>query len=169
METERLYLRRFNVNDLCEFVELIKDKMSGQTADYDDQYPTDDESLKTILSYFAQTDEFFAVVLKQFNRLIGYVALNVVDDKTRNLGICLHSSYHKKGYATEAVASVITYAKDVLKLKALVSGTALLNVSTIKLLERFGFTETSRSEASFKTDENGVPIKFVGCSYKLEL
>lgn len=169
METEHTYIRRFAKDDTDAFCELIRDKMNGETAAYDEQFPTDDDSLRGILNYFVQTDEFLAVTLKGENRLIGYISLNKIDENTRNLGFCIHSAYQKKNYATEAVGEVISYVKNVLKVKSIVSGTALCNVAAVKLLKKYNFTETSRSEGSFTNDEKGKPITFVGCAYTLTL
>lgn len=168
IETKRLFVRRFLTSDLEEFKVLIRDKMSTDMAPYDDQYPTDDASLQNILNYFTQTDEFLAVELKETNALIGYLALNKVDAQTKNLGYCILSSLWNKGYATEAVGELINYAKNVLHTKKLVSGTALINIPSVKLLKRFGFVEVSQGQISFARDENG-PIVFIGASYELSL
>ncbi|MDD4796540.1 MAG: hypothetical protein PHO66_02065 [Eubacteriales bacterium] len=68
METANLYLRSFVPGDFSDFAELIRDKMASQYAAYDHPFPTDEGSLKDILSYFCATDEFFAVELKAEKR-----------------------------------------------------------------------------------------------------
>ena len=63
---------------------------------------------------------------------------------------------------------MIEYAKSI-KIKKLVSGTALENVPSVKLLKKLNFTETGRETCSFTCDADGKPIYFTGCSYELLL
>ncbi len=166
METTRLVLRRFTPEDLNDFVELIQDKMSSAYAAYDEQFPTGEESLRNVLACFAGTDEFFAVELKAEMKVIGFIALNRIDAETRNLGYCIHSAYQGNRYAGEAVTAVIAYAKNGLKLRRLVSGTAEANAPSVRLLQNAGFILTGKSVGSFAKDEHGAPIEFVGCSFE---
>ena len=166
METNNLYLRKFMLSDLSDFSELIRDKMSSEYARYDWPFPTDIDSLKNVLSYFSKSDEFFAVVLKSENRVIGFISLNSVDDKTKNLGFCIHTKYQKRGYATEAVSEIKRYAKKELKLYKLVSGTAKANISAVKFLTKAGFIITGESIGSFMKDQYGHPVEFMGYSFE---
>ena len=52
METARLSIRRFENTDFPTFAALIRDKMSDPAHIYDHSFPTDDENLRHILSYF---------------------------------------------------------------------------------------------------------------------
>lgn len=167
METKNLVIRKFIVEDLDYFKELIRDKMNSEMAIYDDQFPTDDNSLKSIFDYFMTTDEFMGVALKENNTIIGFVSLNRIDDISRNLGYCINSKYQGLGYATEAVGALINYAKYELKLKKLVSGTAKNNIPSVELLKHLNFIETKSSIASFVNDDNGNPIEFIAASYEL--
>lgn len=169
METSRLIIREFVLDDFVEFTELIRNKISSKYAVYDEQFPTDSESLKGLLSYFADSDEFFAVELKTENKVIGFISLNYIDDNTRNLGYCIHTSYQGRGYAKEAIEEVKKYAKEELELCMLISGTAEENEPSIHLLTSAGFTITGKQQGSFVNDENGNPIVFMGCSFECKL
>lgn len=139
METDRLYIRKFVEEDIEAFCELIRNKMASPYAVYDHAFPTDDDGLHEVLRYFTSTDEFWALELKAESRVIGFISLNRVDEVSRNLGYCLHTEWHKKGYATEAAQRMIKYAAEELKLKKLVSGTAKENLPSVRLLDRLGF------------------------------
>lgn len=169
IDTKRLKIRRFTIKDLNDFSVLIRDKMSAEYCKYDEQFPTDDASLSGILAYFSGSDEFFAVELKSENKIIGYISLNRADGDARNLGYCIHSAYRGKGCATEAVGAIITYAKNILRLNRLVSGTAEENTPSVRLLERAGFHRTGSEKGSFANDENGTPVIFTGVSFELIL
>ena len=169
METKRLIIRKFVLDDFQDFTELICDKMSSKYAVYDEQFPTDNESLKGLLSYFVDSNEFFAVELKSEHKVIVFVCLKYVDDNTRNLGYCIHTSYQGKGYAKETVEDVMRYAKEELKLGKLISGTAEENEPSVRLLASAGFTITGKQQGSFVNDENGNSIVFMGCSFECKL
>ena len=95
--------------------------------------------------------------------------MNYIDDNTRNLGYCIHTSYQGRGYAKEAVEEIKKYAKEELELYMLISGTAEENEPSIHLLTSAGFTITGKQQGSFVNDENGNPIVFMGCSFECKL
>ncbi|HHZ18204.1 MAG TPA: GNAT family N-acetyltransferase [Acholeplasmataceae bacterium] len=166
LETKRLIIRRFIDTDKDDFIKLIKDKMGSKYSIYDHQYPTDEENISLIFEYYCRSDEFYAVEIKEEQRLIGFISLNHFDEKTRNLGYCLHSDHHRKGLGKEMVSAIIKYARDVLKLKKLVAGTAEENIPSFRLLQGLGFNIVKKELASFTNDEKGDPITFVGCSFE---
>lgn len=164
MNTSNLILRKFTKTDFCDFSTLIQDKQTSPYSQYDEQFPTDLAQLQEILDYFIVSDDFFAIELKSNNCVIGFISLNYIDKSTRNLGFCIHSCYQGKGYGTEAVAGTIKYAKEVLHLHRLTSGTAKVNTPSMRLLQHAGFRIVSESEASFVNDEAGKPVIFMACS-----
>lgn len=141
METERLYIRKFVAGDIDDFCELIRDKMASPYAIYDSAFPTDDAGLREVLGYFASTDEFWALELKEESKIIGFISLNHVDDTSRNLGYCLHTQWQGKGYATEAARRMIRYAAEELGFDKLVTGTADENLPSVRLLDKLGFVK----------------------------
>lgn len=168
-ETKRLIIRRFLDSDREDFEQLIIDKMNSEYAVYDHPFPTDKENLGKVFDYFRQSEEFFAIELKANRRLIGFLTLNYVDEGSRNLGYCLHTAYHRQGLGKEMVASIIRYAKEDLKLKKLVSGTAAGNIPSVKLLLGSGFKIIKEETSSFAKDEKGNPIASVGYLFELIL
>ena len=148
METERLYIRRYTKEDFPGFCELIRDKMASPYAKYDHTFPTEDAALMEVLNFFAISDEFWALEEKSEHKIIGFVSLNYVNEASRNLGYCLHTPWHGKGYASEAARRIIRYAREELGLEKLVTGTAEENLPSVRLLERLGFTRLC--EGSFE-------------------
>jgi [ribosomal protein S5]-alanine N-acetyltransferase len=166
METKRLILRRFSMDDFPAFAGLIRDKMASELSRYDNQFPTDDEGIREVLQYLTGLNGFFAVILKAENRLIGFVALNEIDEETRNFGYCIHSAYQGKGFATEAAAPVIAYAKDSLRARRLLASTAEVNAASVRLLERAGFRRVGRGTGSFVKDAQGNPVVFASLDFE---
>lgn len=168
METSRLILRYFTDNDLEDFKYLIRNKMNCEDSIYDDQFPVDDNSLVYVFQYFINSKEFYAIELKNNNKLIGYVSLNVVDNQTRNLGYLIHSDYRRNGYGFEAATLIKNYAKE-LGIKKLVAGTAEENIPSVKIITKLGFTLIDKQLGSFVNDKNGKPIEFMGLSFECNL
>lgn len=169
METKNLVIRKFMHDDFQDFFELICNKMNSKYAVYDEQFPTDIDSLKGLLSFFMDSDEFFAIELNAKGKVIGFVSLNYVDEFTRNLGYCIHTEYQGNGYAKEIVIEMKRYAKEELKIEKLISGTAEENIPSVNLLLGSGFIITDRQQGSFTNDENGNPITFRGCFFECVL
>lgn len=169
METKRLTLRELTPEDFPAFAELIRDKMRSEISRYDNQFPTDDEGLRKALNYMIELDCFFAVVLKGAEKLIGFVSLNKIDAETRNFGYFVHSGYQGNGYAAEAAAPVVAYARDTLKTRKLRASTAEVNTPSVRLLKRAGFVCTGKGNSSFAKDEHGDPIVFKSLSFELIL
>ena len=162
METKRLQLNRFSPDDADDFKALIRDKMASPYAMYDHAFPTDDAGLRDVLNYFIGSEEFLAVRLRTEHKVIGFIALNPVDNETRNLGYCIRSDYQRQGYAGEAVAAVKEYARNELRVQRLVSGTAEANTPSVRLLLSAGFRVTGRGMESLGTSAQGEPVSFVG-------
>lgn len=168
-ETENLIIRRFLDSDVDDFKKLIIDKMNSKYSKYDKQFPIDDERLNKVFDYFRESNEFYGVEIKEKHKIIGFISLNYIDNKTRNLGYCLHSDYHHQGLGKEMICTIINYAKDVLKLEKLVAGTAEENIPSVKLLHEAGFKVVNKELTSFTKDEKGNLITFVGCMFEINL
>lgn len=169
IETERLIIRNFVLEDWKLLREIILKKEASEYAAYDYSFPTSEDDVKKITQWFVGGDAFLAVCLKP-DCLIGYIALNKAEDAEKaeyDLGYCFHPEYLGKGYATEACADTIRYAFECLGALRITSGTAEANIPSCKLLNRLGFHVVGESVASFRQDEKGNPIEFKGLAFEL--
>lgn len=82
----------------------------------------------------------FAIELKSEKKLIGGIGLSKVNKEqgTATIGYWLNINYHKKGYGSEALKSVLDFAFKELKLRRIEAGVFTGNPSSGKLLEKFG-------------------------------
>ena len=152
LETERLIIRNFRIDDWEALHELINQYVSSGLVAYEpDQWPTSMEEIKKITEWFANGDSYFAVCLKDADRFIGFVALNKVQKEQEfNLGYIFNFNYHGKGYATEACNAVLDYGFNQLQVQRVITGTRLENTASVRLLERLGFKRTSEKEGLFE-------------------
>ncbi len=170
LETERLLIRNFRLNDWQALHEIICQYQSSDLAIYDQQWPTSPEEIKTITEHFANQDSALAVCRKDTGQLIGFVALGAEDEQDQsrfNFGYIFNFHYHGKGYATEACQAVLCYAFDRLQVDKVIAGTAANNKGSCRLLERLGFKMTSESLCSFAKTRAGDPIEFVGYGFEI--
>ncbi|MBC8229543.1 GNAT family N-acetyltransferase [bacterium] len=170
METERLVIRNFDVDDWHELQEMITQYQSSDYAVYDHEWPTSTEKIKGIVEWFAGGDSYLAVCLKNTRKLIGYIALNQgkkEDCLEFNLGYCFNFDYHGKGYATESCRALVEYAFNQLGADRIVTGTAAANYPSCLLLKRLGMRKTGENTGSFRKTPDGKLIEFVGFSFAL--
>jgi len=170
LETERLTIRNFGINDWEALHEMINQYESSEFAVYDHQWPTSPEEIKKTTAWFASGDSYFAVCLKDTGRFVGFVSLNPEqksDCREFNIGYIFNFDYHGKGYATEACRAAIGHAFDRLQAQSVLAGTAAENRVSCRLLERLGFKRTGESTGSLRNTRDGKPIEFLGYTYAI--
>lgn len=76
METDRLTIRNFRVNDCEALREMILQYQASEYAAYDHPWPTTPDEIRKVAEWFASGDNYLAVCLKDTGRFIGFVCLN---------------------------------------------------------------------------------------------
>ena len=161
LETERLVLQEFNVDD-AEFIltllntpgwlEYIGDKNVRSVEDavnYLENVP--------IKSYRENGFGLWLTLLKNNSTPIGMCGLikrESLDDI--DIGFALLPEYSKLGYAYEIAHATINYAKHSLGINKVVAITDSNNVSSIKLLNKLGL----QFEKTLKLSENDIVLLF---------
>jgi RimJ/RimL family protein N-acetyltransferase len=167
ISTQRLTIRSLANEDWQEMLAIFQDKEASPYAVYDYATPTNETDARKVIQGFAGGDRLLVLWEKQLQRLIGYIALMGKDIRQRDLGYCLHSTYHRRGYAREACEAVIRYAFTELGVDRLTSGTAIDNIPSNRLLYSLGFEKTGEETCSFRTSPAGEPLSFRGSSFVL--
>lgn len=149
IETERLLLRTFTIEDAALIYELNSDpEVTRYTGDPIDSIEKAKEVLeKTILPQYALYNYGrWAVHLKSSMEFIGWCGLKNrperrgSDDYWIDLGYRFKKIFWSKGYATEAAFSSIKYGFQVLKLKRIIGAAMPGNQASIRVLENCGMT-----------------------------
>lgn len=144
IETERLILRRLNVNDGKRILEIFSDE---EIMKYYGKYPIHElsEALSLIDKLNSNFDEGrgirWAIELKNNQELIGTCGLhswNKVNARIE-VGYELHKNYWGNGFVREAVQEVTNYAFESLDIHRIEALTYPENISSIKSLEALGF------------------------------
>jgi RimJ/RimL family protein N-acetyltransferase len=143
LETERLILRRLTKADAPFMLELLNDpSYIRNVADRGVRTVADAENYlaaKMLPSYEEHGFGFYLMELKDARTPIGTCGLakrENVDDI--DVGYGLLERYAGNGYATEAAAGVLHYARNVLKLTRIVGFTSTKNHNSQRVLNKLG-------------------------------
>jgi len=151
METDRLVMRRFTVDDATFILRLLNEpgwiQYIGDRGV--DSIVTASAYIETklIASYEQHGFGLYAMQLKGEDTLIGMCGLikrDGLDDI--DIGFALLAEYEGKGYATEAAKATLEHAHKIHALERIVAITIEDNVRSIRLLEQIGmgFEKTIR-------------------------
>jgi RimJ/RimL family protein N-acetyltransferase len=144
LETERLVLRRLGDADAPFIVALLNDP--GWLRYIGDKGVKSLDDARTYIRtgpaemYARLGHGLYLVELKQDAVPIGLCGLikrDILDDV--DLGFAFLPQYRAQGYAREAAAAALAYARDALGLRRIVAITSPDNADSGRLLERIGF------------------------------
>lgn len=147
LETERLILREWNLQDLDDFFEYASIPEVGPMAGWP---PHENKEISLeILKRFINGKKTFAIVYKENNKTIGSLGIEEygLEDKLtefipyqgRSIGYVLSKDYWGKGLMPEALEEVINYCFNDLNYDFLLSGHFDFNHRSCRVQEKCGF------------------------------
>jgi len=154
LETERLILRQFSLEDAPFILELVNDPSFIQNIGDRGVRTLDDArsyiQKGPVASYARNGFGLYLVALKDTGESLGMCGLirrDGLDDV--DIGYAFLPRFWSKGYAVEAARAVKIYAKDQVGLKRIVAITDPANEGSIRVLEKLGlhFEKTVRLSA----------------------
>lgn len=167
IETERLYLRELDLEDIDELSKVLSDPESMK------YYPepfSRDKVKKWIQwnmdQYIKYHHGLWAVILKDGEKFIGDcgITMQKIEEETvPEIGFHILKDYWNQGYATEAAGACKDYAFRVLQYPRVFSYTTVKNVSSQKVAAKIGMKEYKTFEkngekqivqAAFHVDES---------------
>ncbi len=142
LETERLYLREFTIDDAQLLIDLNSD--IDVTRYTGDGLVKDIDEAKRILTdiilpQYKNKIGRWAVHLKSTDEFIGWCGLKyLVETNELDLGYRFFKIHWGKGYATESARAVNDYGVNTLKLTSIVARAAKANVASINVIKKMG-------------------------------
>lgn len=108
IETNRLILRKFEEKDIQALYLLLKDEEVNTFLPW---YPVKNikDTEDFYKKHFANKKYCFAICLKENDKLIGYIKVDM--DDSHDLGYALHKEFWHKGIACEASKALINQLK----------------------------------------------------------
>lgn len=152
MQTENLILRLIHINEAEKLLDFELrnrnrfEKVSGtRSQDFYTLETRRNMIERSISAYANQSMIRFGIYLLDDETLIGSIALNDVIWSPAllctYLGYMIDQDYQNKGYATEAIQVMCTYAFDTLHLHRIEAGVMPSNIASQKVLEKNGFIQ----------------------------
>lgn len=145
IETNRLRIRKFELNDVQAVLEYTAD---NQVMKYiPEGVFTEEDAVKFIDANMSDKAEKFAVVLKDENTLIGHIVFHkYFGQHTYEIGWVFNPRFQNKGYGSEAAKSVLKYGFEELKLHRIIATCQPENKASYRVMEKIGM----RREGYFK-------------------
>jgi RimJ/RimL family protein N-acetyltransferase len=144
LETDRLLLREFVMDDVKEFFRMVSD--SDVTRFTGDDCQTLEEASKRLedgpfQDYRKHGYGRWAAVYKPTGTVIGFAGLKYMDDVGEvDLGFRFFKEHWGKGLATEASRAIVAYGFGTHQLKRIIGMADIENKASIRVLEKVGFT-----------------------------
>lgn len=147
IETKRLILRAFTLEDLDDFYEYASVQGVGERAGW--AHHKSKQESQEILKRFIAEDKTFAICLKKDGKVIGSLGVEkygLEESLTefngylgREIGYVLAKPYWGKGIMPEAVTAVIEYLFKEIGLDFLICGYYDFNAQSKRVQEKCGF------------------------------
>ncbi len=156
IETEELLIRNFELKDKEDLCEYMLQRVNAQF----EAYPNfTQQKAKEEIEFRSQSDEFFAIELKEKHKVIGNVYMGKRDFNSRELGYVLNEDYQNKRYGSIACKEIIEYFFK-LGVHRIYAECAPQNIPSWRLLEKIGLKREAhfRKNVSFHNDAKGNPI-----------
>jgi len=147
IETERLIIKPYRIEDLSECFQLMQDKELFRYMDMDVMSLEEYKRLFTWLIDSYETtfdDEFrysFNVTLKENGTHIGWCGIGALDYDTRcrEIYYLIGKKYWNNGYGIEVAKALLAYGFNVIGLNEIVALCEKANIASRKIIENMGF------------------------------
>ena len=157
LDTKRLLLRQWSIEDIEDFHEL----MCNPACMIGGWKPSScrEDSLNILKSYI-ETDGIFAIILKECGKAIGFIKIYPDNNRgkyyAKMINYLLNENFWNNGYMTEAVTCMVSYAFEDLNVDLLSAFTTPQNTSSKSVLKKSGFIYELTIENGFKRYDNEI-------------
>ena len=142
LETERLYLREFTIDDAPLLVDLNCDPRVVKYTENGLITTIEAAKLKLtndILLQYPNKLGRWAVHLKSTDEFIGWCGVKYIEkEKVHTLGYRFFYKHWHNGYATEAAKISLEYASASLKLRGIIAKALKENTASIQVMKKLG-------------------------------
>ena len=155
--TERLVIRRIEARDWEDIYEYLSDEEVIRFEPYDVMTK---EQVKAETEKRVNHESFYAVCMKENEKMIGNFYLDKEEFDTYELGYVFNRRFQKQGFATEGAKAILDYAFNELNARRVTAMCNPENVNSWKLLERLSFRREGHliQNIYFRKDHHDEPI-----------
>lgn len=142
LETERLYLREFTLDDAQCLIDLNSDpEVTRYTGDGPVKNLETSQKILTDIIFPQYKNKIgrWAVHLKSTDEFIGWCGLKYIAEENEiDLGYRFFKKHWGKGFATESAKAVLEYGTNKMNLKNIIGRAAKDNTGSINVLKKMG-------------------------------
>jgi len=145
LHTERLHLRKMKASDSSSLFRIWSDPdvtkfMNVSCFTNEDQA----KEMINLLDDLSRDNKAirFSIIKKESNEIIGSCGFNLLDfeNKKAEIGYDIARSFWGRGYASEAISSLLDHGFSILRLNRIEAKVEPENMNSIKLLQKLNFT-----------------------------
>ena len=141
LQTERLVLRAFDLNDTVDVYAYAHSPVVGPMAGWPAHRSL--EESRQVVQHFMHSGDVWAIVEKKTGRVIGSVGLHAdlkrEVENARMLGYALGEAHWGQGYATEAANAVLHFAFEELGCPLVAAYHFPKNAKSKRVIKKLGF------------------------------
>jgi ribosomal-protein-alanine N-acetyltransferase len=149
LKSERLVLKPIEISDLDNIHQLHS---LPETDEFNALgIPENIEQTQAIIENWIaenqkEKNQIFTFLINFQNQFIGLISLNLGKEKYKNAEVWykIHIDFWNKGFATEALKTIINFGFNELHLHRITAGCAVKNIGSIRVLEKVGMTLEGR-------------------------
>ena len=152
LETERMILRDFTLEDLDDLHEIFSNPIVMENIE--STYSLE-KTRSFLISFCIERNPkgAFAAVLKETGKVIGYVLFKSIDEpEIFEIGWIFNKDYWRKGYAFEICSRLIKYGFEEMKLHK-ISAEAIDEVKSIPLMKKLGMKQEGTQRKHTKNNK----------------
>lgn len=145
LHTERLHLRKMQISDSPSLFKIWSDPEVTRFMNID--CFTDENQAKDMINLLDELSQDnktirFSIIETDSNEIIGSCGYDSLDFENAKavIGFDIARAFWGKGYASEAIRSLLDYAFSALKLNRIEAQLEPENVNSIKVLQKLNFT-----------------------------
>jgi putative acetyltransferase len=159
METERLILRDWDIDDVDDLYEYAKNPNVGPHGGWK-PHESKTESLEIMHTLFIDKYDSWAIVYKENNKVIGSIGYEQdarrMDINCKELGYAMGEEYWGKGLMTEAAKAVIPYGFMEVGLDMISIYRNPNNVRSGRVIEKCGFKYEGTLRQAYKIYDGSI-------------
>lgn len=166
IQTDRLIITPFDLMSLNDYYEGFDADITKYQ--YPDPFTTEEDARELLQSFtnlMNQGEMLFLTISAKDNQFIGSIEVHGLKEKQPELGLWIKKEFQQKGYAYEALSSVIKKINDDYEKEWYIYEADIRNTGSIKLVEKFTYRKDGIDEF---TTETGKELKLQRYIIKLK-
>lgn len=134
IETDRMIVRDFTMNDVNDMYEIFGDDETMRNCE---SAYTIEKTAEFLENFCIKKNGAVAAVHKENNKVIGYILFKEYDEEVYEIGWIFNKDYWRSGYAFESCNAVINYAFDNMNVHKIFAE-AIDGIKSVNLMKKLG-------------------------------